>query len=116
MERSEVVSESTCTACGVEVRHGSLFCYNCGGSVGNEMAVLEATSYSHNGPGMPAGNGASGSVSRNRRNRNSRRNRSNEPVQINWKRDEDPGVGFLVVAIVALLVALGLLAIAYYLH
>ena len=116
MERSEVVLETICPKCGVEVRDGSLFCYNCGGSVGDEKAVLEATSYSHNGPGMPTANGASETGSRTRKSRTIPRRISTEPVQFTWKRDENPGFGFLIVAIVAALIAFGLLVIAYYLH
>jgi hypothetical protein len=36
-----LVENRTCSACGVDVRTGALFCYNCGGSVAPELPVAE---------------------------------------------------------------------------
>jgi uncharacterized Zn finger protein (UPF0148 family) len=36
-----LVENRTCSACGVDVRTGALFCYNCGGSVAPEIPVSE---------------------------------------------------------------------------
>ena len=38
-----LVEKEICDACGADVRPGSLFCYNCGGAVADEIpeAVLE---------------------------------------------------------------------------
>ncbi len=34
-----IVENQICNACGVDVREGSLFCYNCGGAVASEIKV-----------------------------------------------------------------------------
>ena len=34
-----IVENQICNACGVDVREGSLFCYNCGGAVASEIEV-----------------------------------------------------------------------------
>ena len=111
-----MISEQICCACGTEVRDGSLFCYNCGGAVGDEKTVLEGTSYANNGPGSPTKNGDAGIKGRNRSSRNALRKRSNEPVQVTWKRDEKAGIGFLLVSVIIAILSLALLGIAYYLH
>lgn len=36
-----LVENRTCGACGVDVRKGALFCYNCGGSVAPALSVSE---------------------------------------------------------------------------
>jgi len=36
-----LVENQICNACGVEVREGALFCYNCGGSVASKIVVEE---------------------------------------------------------------------------
>jgi uncharacterized Zn finger protein (UPF0148 family) len=36
-----LVENRTCSACGVDVRMGALFCYNCGGSVAPQIPVPE---------------------------------------------------------------------------
>lgn len=115
MEKSSVVSEKICSGCGTEVRDGSLFCYNCGGAVGDEKAVLKGTSYANKGPGTPAANGDSARA-RKRASRASGLKRSNEPVQVTWKRDENAGIGFLLVSLIIAILALASLGIAYYLH
>jgi hypothetical protein len=50
-----------------------------------------------------------------RRSRRAIKSTVNEPVQVVWERRQDPGVGFLVVSLVAGLIALLLIFIAYYL-
>ena len=111
-----MISEPICSACGTEVRDGSLFCYNCGGAVGDERTVLNGTSYANNGPGSPTKNGEVGFKGQKRVSRTAVRKRSNEPVQVAWKRDENMGIGFLLVSVTIAILALALLAIAYYLH
>lgn len=36
-----VVENQICNACGVDVREGALFCYNCGGAIASEIIVEE---------------------------------------------------------------------------
>ena len=116
MEKPTVVLEKTCSGCGVEIRDGSLFCYNCGGSVGDEQAVLESTSYANRGPGTPAIKNGTGSGTVARKMRASRPKRTNEPVQVTWKRDDGAGIGFLIAAVIIAILALVSLGLAYYLR
>jgi hypothetical protein len=44
------VENQICNACGADVRKGALFCYNCGGAVASEIAVVK------NGKNEAAGN------------------------------------------------------------
>lgn len=44
-----VVNNEVCKACGADVREGSLFCYNCGGSLAPEIVVTEKDKISDNG-------------------------------------------------------------------
>ena len=40
---AETITENqVCSACGADVREGSLFCYNCGGSLASEIAVVKS--------------------------------------------------------------------------
>ena len=34
-----IVENQICKACGIDVREGSLFCYNCGGAIASEIEV-----------------------------------------------------------------------------
>ena len=36
-----IIEEQNCKACGVDIREGALFCYNCGGSVSYDDAPTE---------------------------------------------------------------------------
>jgi hypothetical protein len=37
-----ITENQVCNACGANVREGSLFCYNCGGSLASEIAVAKS--------------------------------------------------------------------------
>jgi uncharacterized membrane protein YvbJ len=37
-----ITKNQVCNACGANVREGSLFCYNCGGSLASEIAVAKS--------------------------------------------------------------------------
>ncbi len=125
-----------CGKCGVEIRAGSLFCYNCGKSVaasvsdasldtrltdvheklkGPTRSTLRNDPIERNGL---SGGAAIGSVSAapgqplKKRKRPVRAKRG--PVDVVWQADDGPATAYLVVAIgIALLVAI-LLATAYY--
>jgi uncharacterized Zn finger protein (UPF0148 family) len=36
-----IIEEQNCKACGVDIREGALFCYNCGGSVTDDEALSD---------------------------------------------------------------------------
>jgi hypothetical protein len=119
---SKDVREAVCSDCGVEVRDGSEYCYNCGCAVAklrpdagqeigdNEPSQAAENGFQTNGPGAIKKESTG-----RRRSRTPVRATSNEPVQVVWERRQDSGVGFLVVSLVAGVIALLLILIAYYL-
>lgn len=102
-----------CSECGVEVREGSEFCYNCGGK-------LAAVTRKVGERVPPNDNGfravAPGAVSKGRERRRRPKPVFNEPIQVQWQRDEDPGIGFLIVSVVIGIIALLLIGIGFYLR
>ncbi len=122
MVDSEPVSVEACSDCGVEVREGSEYCYNCGheiaknssntGQVEREIGSTQTNDngFQTKGPGAIKKDDAT-----SRRTRRPIKARSNEPVQVVWERRNDTGVGFLIVSVIAGLLALLLIFIAYYL-
>ncbi|MFL6468067.1 MAG: hypothetical protein ACJ72Z_08940 [Pyrinomonadaceae bacterium] len=123
MTETDVKLIGKCETCGVEVRGGSLFCYNCGGNVGNENEILESsTSFSHSGPGQPSTSNSSQNGSSTERGQQTRtkkrplRRRSSEPIQISWRPDENAGYGFLIFSVIAAFIVLVLIGIAFYLR
>jgi hypothetical protein len=103
-----------CGACGADVRDGSLFCYNCGASVGPAPiadAVVdkpELLADPIREPRPPLKTAAS--------LRKHRRALNRQPVRVSWERPEGPAMGFIITAIVLTLGALLLIVLAFYLR
>ena len=102
-----------CGACGADVRHGSLFCYNCGASVPPALiadaveekpALIEAIRE----PRPPLKTAAS--------LRKHRRALNRQPVKVSWEPPEGPAMGFIITAIVLTLGAALLIVLAFYLR
>ena len=103
----------SCAECGVEVREGSDFCYNCGGKLTAEVSKAEGQE-----PLLDNGFRAiePGAVSKGRERRRRPKPVFNEPIQVRWQRDEDPGIRFLIVSVVIGIIALLLIGIGFYLR
>lgn len=102
-----------CGACGADVRDGSLFCYNCGASVGappiagaveQKPALVDAVRE----PRPPLKTAAS--------LRKHRRALNRQPVRVSWEPPEGPAMGFIITAIVLTLGAVLLIVLAFYLR
>ncbi|PYS87481.1 MAG: hypothetical protein DMF62_12295 [Acidobacteria bacterium] len=123
MVTPEVVIVGKCEDCGTDVRDGSQFCYHCGRGIQAEPSQKNKTStFSSTGPGMkaPEQGTMNGSNSESERKKGIRRRRlpkrTEGPVQVVWRREERPSYGFLLIALGVTIVAIGLTAMAYYLH
>ncbi len=108
------VKQPICDICGAEVRDGSLYCYNCGGSV-SQAGVDDAVETRADGNGLPAKaypDPPSRSDRQSSRRRRSTRGRSNEVV---WEPRTGISTGFIVGSLIFVLIAVALLLIANYL-
>jgi uncharacterized Zn finger protein (UPF0148 family) len=97
------VSGSTgepCDDCGADIRAGSLFCYNCGGSVQKNKVEVDAES---NGD------------SKVQRFPRSRPRSQRKPSEVTWRRSDGPGYKLLLVALAAAVLVGLVLAVANYL-
>ena len=110
---AEAVAEQTiCEKCGVEVREGSAFCYNCGSHV---AAVAE------NGAGpapvraISADRGSSGSREL-RPARQRRRRPERKPVEVYWERPETTPWSFTLAVVCTAVVVAVLLVLAWILR
>ena len=116
--KSNVITLNACPGCGAEVRLGSEFCYNCGGSLSTlektAVSMNEVPSSSENGR-IKNGPGSRPAVEKVRR-RTARIARANEPVQVVWKRDEGIGMSYILLSAAAAFLVIVLIAIAYYLR
>jgi hypothetical protein len=102
-----------CSECGAEVREGSDFCYNCGGKLAIVTGKIgETEPLKDNGFRAVA----PGAVSKGRERRRRPKPVFNEPIQVRWQRDEDPGIVFLIVSIVIGIIALLLIGVGLYLR
>lgn len=94
-----------CGKCGAEVRTGSRFCFGCG------EKILES---SDSRPGVRTFEAAKNSANKPRL-RSHRIRPESKVVEVTWKRSDGPGLGILVIALVAALIVALLLGTAYYL-
>lgn len=114
---SETLTETRiCDICGAEVRDGSLYCYNCGGSVakGSPMTAEAAVAdqADRTSPELRAGgNGTSKTVER--RERPKRRVSSSSEKQIIWEPKTGLSFGMIVGTLIFVLIVMGLLFAAY---
>lgn len=114
------VEIQVCDICGAEVREGSQFCYNCGGSLGRPSAATENIVPSGGSPesgaaaspknGGPAKNG----TGRHKAGRKRAANRG--PVEVVWEPRKGISTGYIAAAVIMLLFASVLLVAAFWLR
>ena len=104
------VEKAVCSACGVDVRDESLFCYNCGGSVGNTQTAIAEVEHAAipTEPRPPLRSAAS--------LRKHRRAFNRQPLEVSWEPREGPATIFVVATVVLTVGALVLLLLAFYLR
>ena len=113
------VETPICDICGAEVRGGSQFCYNCGGSVGAEAPLAEkAQAYPSDQNGHIS---ESPDYDRDRRraeraDRRRVRASNRKPVELEWEPRTGVSWPFVVGSIVFLLVAALLILAAFYIR
>lgn len=126
-----VLEKALCDVCGVNVRDGSVFCYNCGTSLSGEASMFsddsaksvespageETTSFSETSNGL-----AKEPTDRKKEMRSVaiRRQRAKaerlKPVEYTWTAPESAGWGFVAATIVFAGLTLLFLALALYLR
>lgn len=97
------VQTPVCDICGSDAREGSLFCYNCGGSL--KQIANDEPEAAREIPTQPvaAANGASKGTPPERRGSRRRRASSRGPVEIVW----EPKSGFSIAYVIGAAVLLG---------
>lgn len=117
------VQTAVCDICGAEVREGSVFCYNCGGSLakGEEPDPIPP-------PAEPMilaepvtnGRATHGEDPTKRRAERSDRRRvrasNREPAEIVWEPREGVSWAFVVTSLVFIIIALAVVIAAFYLR
>lgn len=108
------VKQLICDICGAEVRDGSLYCYNCGGSVSQAgvYSLVEPRAEDNGLSAKAYPDSPSRSDRQSSRRRRSTRGRSNEVV---WEPKTGISIGFIVGSLIFVLIAVVLLLIANYL-
>lgn len=114
------VETAVCDICGAEVRDGSLFCYNCGGSVSkaDELgAILVPSEPIIVRDDKPAnGNATYDPVQRRAERTEKRRVRAanRQPVEIVWQPRTGMSWPFVIVSLVFVLIVIGVILAAFY--
>ena len=111
------VESPICDICGAEVRDGSQFCFNCGGSVSKPEDISEMP-VAIPKPEPPAGTVEQKSPAANvdhARRRNVRA-ANRQPLVLVWQQTDGIRVPFIVGALVLVLIAVALFFAANYLH
>ena len=108
------VQTPACDICGADVREGSLFCYNCGGSL--KQAAIEKPEIPPPAAPVPAAtNGSGAKKPEDRAAARRRRNVERGPVEVIWEPREGISVPFVIAGIFLLVIALVLFVIAMWL-
>lgn len=112
---SETAIQTTCGACGADIRDESVFCYNCGGPVREEVAAPVAEAVVENPiavvqPGSRPPLRSAASLRKQRRAFN------RQPVEVSWEQRTSSGTGFIITTFVLVIGALVLSLIALYLR
>lgn len=116
------VEEAICDICGAEVRDGSLFCYNCGGSVSKtgELEAIPAPAEPIVAADDKPTNGRKGyDTERRRSDRNGKRKvraANRQPVEIVWQPREGNSLAFVIVSLVFFVIAVVVIIAAFYLR
>jgi hypothetical protein len=109
------VQTPICDICGADVREGSLFCYNCGGSL-KQVAMEKPERLPEPVPApSPRPNGSGKPVAVEQRPPRRKRNIDRGPVQVVWEPREGISVVFVIACVFLLLIALVLFIAAMWL-
>jgi len=109
------VETAVCNICGAEVREGSVFCYNCGGSVtkAEEPAATPA-------PIEPKANGIAAPVGQRPTQRQADRHKvraaNRQPTEIVWEPRNGVSWVFVIASLVFVILALAVVIAAFYLR
>lgn len=114
MMAETAVERSVCKGCGAEVRDESLFCYNCGESVGEPAESLPMVVEKDRHALAPADTRPPLTSAASLRKE--RRAFSRKPVEISWEPREGSSVIFVIVTVMLTAAALILLVLALYLR
>jgi hypothetical protein len=116
--KTSVIDNTSCPGCDADIRAGSDFCYNCGGKLKQQDAVVAAPSVMadderilKNGPGV-----IDEMKSSQRRRPRAVRPSVREPVQVAWTREDDIGTSFILLSVAVAIICVALVGIAYYLR
>jgi len=117
------VETAVCDICGAEVRDGSLFCYNCGGSlvkVSPTGAAAQAETQVESEPVKANGHSHAEAVydpAKQRAEKPSRRKvraANRQPVEIVWEPRTGISLPFIIVSLVLFLLSIGIVIAAFY--
>ncbi len=105
------VQTPICDLCGAEVREGSLFCYNCGGSL---KKVSPAPAHAAEVPvAVPAPtNGVSKPAAPNTREARKRKPIDRGPVEVVWAPREGISLIYVIAGVILLAIAVTLFIVA----
>lgn len=113
---SETVDETPiCDICGAEVREGSQFCYNCGGSVSKPEGLSE-TLVAIPKPEASSDTVQGTSAKFEKARRRNVRAANRQPVELVWQQGSGVGLPFLIGALVLISIAVALFIAANYMH
>lgn len=115
------VETAVCDICGAEVREGSVFCYNCGGSLAKaEVAEpIPPPAEPIIAVAEPATNGVVTDPAKRQAERPERRKvraANREPAEIVWEPREGVSLAFVIASIVFVIIALVVVIAAIYLR
>jgi hypothetical protein len=117
------VETAVCDICGAEVRDGSVFCYNCGGSVvkAEDTEPIPTPAEPIVAVAEPVANGRVTKVetdSKQRQGERSERRKvrvaNREPAEIVWQQREGMSWAFVITSVVFVIIALALAIAAVY--
>ena len=118
------VETAVCDICGAEVRDGSVFCYNCGGSLAKDIPPPAESAPIKTVPQTSAGetNGHSAEdtvydPARRKSEKSDRRKvraANRQPVEIVWEPRTGISWPFIVVSLVLFLLSIGIVIAAFY--
>jgi len=106
------VQTPVCDICGADVRKGSLFCYNCGGSLTQAVGDTPGTLPPGVITSAPAKNGAGKDQSAVRREPRKLRSAERGPVEVVWEPREGISWPFVIVSLALFVMAILLLLYA----
>jgi hypothetical protein len=116
------VQEAVCDICGAEVREGSQFCYNCGGSVSKaeEIEPIPPPAEPIVKPDdKPANGNATYDPAKGRSERVEKRKvraANRQPVEVVWQPREGVSLPFVIASLVFVLIAIVVIVAAFYLR